>query len=122
MVERKKFLKVKKDVIIYQFGFWKEGWLSLFIFCCEKNKEDRLNLLVQKDFIYVNFCENKGNEKFLFEVFLFIRLLLLYLQKEKMIKDKCYIILVMLLEKFSEENFWNGFENCCYLRIYKEIK
>lgn len=120
--ERKKFLKAKKDVIIHQFGFRKEGWSSSPIFCCEKNKEDRSNSPAQKDFIHVNSCENKGNEKPLSEVLPPIRLPPLHSQKEKMIKDKRHTTLAMSSEKLCEENLWNGLENCRYLRTYKETK
>ena len=128
--ERKKFLKAKKDVIIHQFGFRKEGWhcSATPILCCVENKDSdkvitkRSNSSAQKNFIHENSCENKGNEKPLSEVLPPIRLPPLHSQKEKTIKEKRHTTLAVTLEKVSKENLWNGLENCRYLRTYKETK
>ena len=128
--ERKKFLKAKKDVIIHQFGFRKEGWhcSATPILCCVENKDSdkvitkRSNSSAQKNFVHENSCENKGNEKPLSEVLPPIRLPPLHSQKEKTIKEKRHTTLAVTSEKVSKENLWNGLENCRYLRTYKETK
>ena len=124
--ERKKFLKAKKDVIIHEFGFRKEGWSSSAtpILCCVEGKEDSDKVIAKMSNspAHENSCENKGNEKPLCEVLPPIRLPPLHSQKEKTIKEKRHSTLAVTSEKVSKENVWNGLENCRYLRTYKKTK